>query len=537
MPASLTEITNKLNDAFAKHHAGDIDAAIALYRDVLSEQPQQPDALHMLGVVAQQRGNPTLALQLIDASLAIQKTGALAWKNRATILRVLGRNDEALDSARQAISISPTMGEAWDVCASLYAANGNFTEAERHAAEAYKLSPNDPSVINNYALVLMRRGDYTHAYNVAKHLEKTEDVFPALTLGNILKAAGHPKRAIACYEKVRTCFPKIADVHINEATARLQIGDMAEGWRLWEMRPDSTTRYNHLTYWDGAPVKSLILYEDQGLGDALQCARYFRHIRGRVENITLYITPALVRLFAHNFSYINVRSNDDAVVTADARARLISLPAIFKTDLENIPPESPYLYADENLRNAWRERLRQIKSPRIGLVWGGNPLNRKDHLRSVPFDQIADYCKKFAPHIISLQKGAQKSQADLAALNIFDADSLLSDFSEAAALIAELDLVISVDTAVVHLAGAVGTPAWMFTPFDPDFRWLLGREDSPWYPRLHLFRQTAPLGWSAPVSAITADTQKLIKGDVSVLNPSRWVGAPLTQDPKALPLA
>ena len=526
----------KLDAAFAKHRAGDIEGATALYRAILAEQPQEPDALHMLGVIAQQKGNAPLALQLIEASLAVRDSDARAWNNRGLVLRVLGRQEEALVSSRHALSLAPDLADAWDLCGSLFLARGEVQEALHHSAEAEKRQPDNPSILNNRALTLVRGGDFCAAYATARKLEKHAAKFPPVILGNILKAAGHPKQAITVFEKIRRDYPHLAEAQINEALARLQIGDMDEGWRLWEQRPDTNPRFSHLPIWDGNAVDHLVVYEDQGLGDVFQCVRYLPLLRAKARHITLYVAPSLVSLLARNFPDISVRPDDAEVIKADARIRLLSLPAIYKTGLEQIPAAIPYLQADEKPRHTWRERLAHLNRPRIGLVWGGNPSNHKDHLRSVAFDLIIPFCTSARGHIISLQKGAQKNQADFGALDIIDADPWLDDFDSTAALIAELDLVVSVDTSVVHLAGALGVPVWMLTPFDPDFRWLLGREDNPWYPRLRLFRQSAPLDWSVPLRMLRENTQRLLQGNQSVLMPAPWNKSALQEDPNALQL-
>jgi len=536
-------LSSLLDSAIACHRAGDLAEATRLYKAVIADDPLQPDALHMLGVIARQQGNNELALKLIEVALGQRPAMPLAWHNRSMVLRILGRSAEALQSAEQAVALDPNMAEAWDMVGFL-ARDAHDLERSRAAhARAVALSPDDLRFLSNHALLLYAVGDLTEAYRLLCAVEKRDAYSAAHTMGNVLKSAGYPMRAIPYFEKSRALLPHAHEVRITEAMAHLQSGDFAAGWKLWETRPDLDPRFQHLPYWQGQPVDHLLLHEDQGLGDALQFARYIPRLRLSAQRITLQVTGVLKELFAASYPDITLLTLDDPVPAADARIRLLSLPAIFGADESNQWPDSkadigttPYLQTRDAWRAPWRERLASLPHPRIGLVWGGNPDHLNDALRSIAFAQLAPLLEVGRGHLISLQKGQQKSGVDFAAAGLFDADPYLKDFTDTAGLVAELDLLIAVDTSVVHLAAALAKPVWLLLPFDPDWRWLLGREDSPWYPTLRLFRQHAPRDWPEVIARVAADLGKLLAGDNSVLQPTRWNGSCLRQNPLAVKL-
>ena len=274
--------------------------------------------------------------------------------------------------------------------------------------------------------------------------------------------------------------------------------------------------------WDGKPAKHVVLYGSQGFGDILMFLRYLTRAKP-AEKVTLRIPYQLMPLVRDSFPDLPLIATRDAGDTndmrlppgvgttlppdADARCPLIRLAAM--GDFDARAGDVPYLRADETKIAAWKERLAALPSPRIGLVWSGSQRNRVDHHRSVPFEALQPLIAEFGPHLVSLQMGPEQAHAATAA--IFDATPFIRDFADSAALLGELDLLITVDTAAAHLAGALGRPAWTFIPFArTDWRWLLGREDTLWYPTMRLFRQAAPGGWGEVVERIGADLRRLV---------------------------
>jgi tetratricopeptide (TPR) repeat protein len=528
----LSQDFQELKDKAAQLHAqGKLDAASGLYRDILASSPHDPDALHMLGVIAQQQGNSELALQWFDAALTSKPDFLQARHNRSVILRALGRNAEALQSIHKTLEAAPDFAAAWDIAGQILKDDGNFAEAAKCHAHATGLQPNNAQFLGNYGLLLFAEGDLAAAYKLARRAEGLDSSYPPMLLGNILRAWGHPEEAAACFAKVRALLPQPADAFASEAMARMQMGDMEEGLALWEKRPDLSPDQNKLPSWNGQDVSSLVLYEDQGLGDAIQFLRYVPLLKKRVQRLILRLREPLLDLCKFNFPDTEVVSENEPEPKADARCRLSSLPFFFATRFDNIPP-APYLKAPADTA-VWRERLGALKKPRIGLVWAGNAKFKNDATRSIDFRALAPLLSFGASYFVSLQK---ERSGNALLPEIFDAAPYLNNFADTAALIAELDLVISVDTAAAHLAGALGKPVFILLPFNSDWRWLIEREDSPWYGSARLFRQKNIGDWDDVVTRVSIEAGKFICGDRSVLRAAPWKGPPLRQNPNALPL-
>lgn len=533
MPPDLTTL---LDAAFTRHQAGDLVEASRLYHQILVHYPLQPDTLHMLGIIAKQQGKNELALKLIEVALGQNSSLALAWHNRALLLRMLGRKDEALQSVEQALDLDQNFADAWDTMGFLLRDKGDFERSRSCHARAVALQPDNLKYLGNFALLLLATGELAKAYAVMHQIEKKSPDFLLHTMGNILKAAGYTDLAIPYFQKSCRLLPKNDELRITEATARLQIGDFAEGWALWEQRPSLDPRFQNIPFWTGEPIDHLLVHEDQGMGDAFQCARFIPLLKPYARRITIQVTRAIRKPFDESFAGYEILTLDDPVPAANGRIRMLSLPAFFAVTADTIPTPIPYFKACREEQEAWEKRLISRPNPRIGLVWGGNPDHLNDRLRSITASQIEPLLQACGSHIISLQKGVQKSSVDLSAHGIFDADPHLHDFGDTAGLIAELDLLISVDTSVVHLAGAMGKPVWLMLPFDPDWRWLLEREDSPWYPDLRIFRQKEPRNWPEVVQRVTENLQRFTQGDASVLEPPAWKGGYAQRNPNSVDL-
>lgn len=526
-----SDTQTRLDEAARVHANGKLDAATALYHEVLGLEPHEPNALQMLGVIAQQKGESELALRFFNAALTAKPDFLQARFNLSVVLRVVGRNDEALEALHKTLEAAPTFAEAWDLAGQLFNDKGAFADAHKCFAHALGLQPNNAHFYGNYALLLFAQGDLSEAYKAARKAESLDPTYPSILLGNILRAWGYPEEAAECFARARKSLPNFADACTSEAMARLQMGEMEQGLALWEHRPDFSSSLYAAPLWQGQKVASLLLYEDQGLGDALQFMRYIPLLGTRVGHLILRVREPLRTLCITNFPDIDVLADTDtAAPTTDARCRLSSLPFLFATRLSNIPP-APYLTAPDSA--VWRERMRGLPTPRIGLVWAGNVNFHNNAARSLDFCALAPVLSCGAEHFVSIQKDCSN---DLATAGIYDAAPLLHNFADTAALIAELDLVISVDTATAHLAGALGKPVFLLVPFASDWRWLLGREDSPWYSTMRLFRQRKAGDWNSVIETLGCEVKKFISGDTSVLCAEKWTGENLRKNPNALPL-
>ncbi|MDE2029959.1 MAG: tetratricopeptide repeat protein, partial [Alphaproteobacteria bacterium] len=484
-----TDIATQLEEAARRHSQGDAAGALALYRGILAQSPREPEALLGMGVIAKQAGNADLALKLIRAAIAARQDYAAAWVDLSLVLRETGSRAEAEEAARIAAQCNPSLPGAWDALGLALKDSGSYAEAASCFERAIDWQPDDAHIYGNYAALLFAMGDLHGACLAGCKAEHADPQWPPMILGNSLRAMGYPELAARRFAQTRRLQPGFAEAAVSEAMARLQMGDMEQGWALWEQRPDlADEKLAVLPLWNGDKNMRIIVYEDQGMGDALHFARYIPWLCERTDIATLQLAAPLRALFAENFPDIPVIAADAALPAADARCRLSSLSFFAATRIDTIP-SAPYLTASEDRRRVWKERLQPIAAPRIGLVWAGNARFHNDGARSLPFDMLHILLDKGMKHFVSLQKERSEMAASA---DLFDAASMLQDFADTAALISELDLVITVDTAVAHLAGALGKPAWILLPFDADWRWLLGREDSPWYASARLFRQNKP---------------------------------------------
>jgi tetratricopeptide (TPR) repeat protein len=518
----LAVLRQKLEQAFVDFRAGRMGPASIACRDVLNRIPNQPDALHLSAMIAYRLNKLELALQLFDETLKAAPQLAQAWSNRALILRVLGRKDEALTAARQAIACKPEMASGWDIAGLLLREKRDYKGAVEHHARAIELDPDNAMIENNYAVALAALHRLDEAWRAARKAAALAPSMAAtqLTLANILSAAGYYERSLPYYKESYARDPLFTEAYVTEGRIHFLIGEYAEGWECMEKRAYDQPRFAGLPRWQGEKTGHLLLYAEQGMGDVIHFLRYVPLIRGRAEKITMQVPAPLKNLIAARMPEIPLITPKDPLPKADAFGLLMSAPYFLKTTLATIPAPIPYLRAEEAWRAPWRERLAVLPKPHIGFTWAGNRDYANDHIRSLAFEEIRPLLALAPDHFVSLQKGSALD----ADSGVFDAAPWLDDFATTAGLMAELDLVISVDTAVAHLAGAMGRPAWTLLPFGPDWRWLLAREDSPWYPTMRLFRQKAPGDWPSAVEAMISELDKFLKGDASVLPPKPWAG-------------
>ncbi|MGE3622570.1 MAG: tetratricopeptide repeat protein [Bdellovibrionales bacterium] len=526
----------KLEAAFADFQANRIGDAAQAYRQIVEEDPDQPQALHMLGIIAFRMGRTDLALQLYDEAIRAEPAFALAWSNRALILRMLGHAEDALQSGRQAIACNPDLADGWDITGLLLRERRENEAAIQHHARAQTLNPRNPHIQNNYAVALASTGRLEEACHAAQQALALDPGFAVahLTLANVLNDAGWPHRAVEHCRKAAALDPSLAEAVMGEGRALLLMGDFEAGWPKLELRKYNAERFAAMPRWQGEKVRHLILYAEQGVGDIVQFLRYIPRIRDRYEKLTLEVPASMRRFMAAQFPEACILSPDDPLPAADAHGLLMSLPYLFRTTIFSVPASIPYVCAEEAWRRPWRERLAGLPRPHIGLVWMGNPLYANDQNRSLRSDDVGPLLSAAGPHLVSMQKGTVTAAS--LQMNVYDAEPALGDFADTTGLIAELDLVISADTATAHFAGALGKPVWTLLPFTPDWRWMLGREDTPWYPAMRLFRQNRPKDWPQVVTRVTAEVRRYIGGNAAALAPAPWDGKILRQNPNAIPL-
>jgi Tetratricopeptide repeat len=336
-------------------------------------------------------------------------------------------------------------------------------------------------------------------------------------LGMVLADQGKLAEAKVCFQQALRLQPANAEAHTSLAILQLLHGDFAQGWPEYEWRWQCK-RFNKLPtlsqpLWDGAPLsgRTLLVQGEQGLGDTLQFVRYLPLVQKSGGKVVMRCQPLLRRLLQSCAGIDQVVAYDTALPPCDCRMPVLSLPRLLGTTLATIPAEVPYLRPDPNEESRWRAELAALVGFRVGIAWQGNPEHPNDCRRSVPLEQFAPLAGVPEVRLVSLQQGPGSEQLAGAAFPITALGERLADFATTAAVVRALDLVVCVDTAVAHLAGAVGAPVWVALPFLPDWRWLLDREDSPWYPTMRLFRQPQPGQWAEVFATIAAEVGKRVQ--------------------------
>lgn len=534
--------------ALDHHRAGDLKKASDLYRKILNRAPRHSEALHLLGLATLELGRPERAAQLIAKAAAIAPGNKLYWLNLGEARRIAGNLDEAAAAYRAALDIDPEFVPALASLGNALRAQGKHDEAIACHRRTGELQPNSAELKSNLGLALKDAGKIDAALAELREAAALSPRHPEIqfNLGNVLLAAGlfeeaeaafartvdldpaHARawcnrgvalreqgrgvQAAAALWKALGLAPGWADAHWNLGLALLMDGKLGEGWREYEWRrriPGFAMPQPTGPGWDGSALagRTLLLRAEQGLGDAIQFARYARLARGSGGRVVLECPPSLVRLFRNSALCDAVIARGESVVF-DVEAPLMSGPHLIDPGLDAAPKLVPYLAAEPDLIERWRARLANGTGLKIGIGWQGNPAYRADRTRSIPLADFVPLARIPGVRLISLQKGFGAEQ--LAAvppgvkIENFGAelDERTGAFVDTAAVIANLDLVIASDTACAHLAGALGKEVWLALAAAPDWRWGRGSGESPWYPTMRLFRQRLAGDWAEVFSRI-----------------------------------
>jgi Flp pilus assembly protein TadD len=451
--------------------AGDLARAEQLCRRIVQLDPGSAQAWFVLGVVCQLSGRAEDSVDCYRSSLRLVPANAEAWNNLGVSLQSLRRSEEAAPCFREALRFEPGYAQAHNNLGNALQAQGMLDEAAACYLRALHYKP-----------------DYAGAYD---------------HLGLVLQAQGRLAEAVECHDRAIRLAPGLAEPHLNRAMAWLQMGDFARGWCEYEWRSRcraSGIRSFDQPVWSGAPLegRTILLHTEQGLGDAIQFIRYAPWVKLRGGHVLLASQQPLERLMARCAGVDRVIEDGASWPPFDCHAPLLSLPRIFETTLETVPAEIPYLAVDQTLENHWGVQLGLMDGFKIGVAWQGSPGHKKDRQRSFRLAELEPLSRVPGVRLFSLQKGfgAEQLADGSCGFPIVDLGSGLEDLMDTAAAIKALDLVITPDTALAHLAGALGAPVWVALPVAADWRWLLGREDSPWYPTMRLFRQARWGDWS-----------------------------------------
>jgi tetratricopeptide (TPR) repeat protein len=531
------------------HRSGHLDEAAQLYNRVLRRNPKHPDALHLLGMICVQTGQiergasllrqavranpnfaaahahlgmalwranrPEEALASYDAALALKPDYVEAHNDRGIVLSALGRHEDALASHDKAIALKADY------------ADGHYN---RGVQLHHLTRPEDAVASQERAIAL--RPDYAEAHNnrgtALYDLGRPEEALSAYDKAIALKpdyAEAHKNRglalsdlkrleeALASYDRAITLAPDDADALEGRGLTHLLAGQFEAGWRDYEHRKskwnEPTHQFDQQRSWSGEfdlDGQTLFVQSEQGLGDTIQFVRFVMLLEDRGVEVALSVQTSLRALLQSAMPSVKVLSEDERPAKFDCRCSLMSLPLAFGTTLASIPPQPRCLVADHERRAHFEALLGPGVRPRIGIAWSGNPAHRNDHNRSIAFEQLQPLLSAGADWI-ALQNGVRASDAaafDSCGRVDFLGDEL-TDFSDTAALLDLMDVVVTVDTSIAHLAGAMGKPVWILLPFSPDWRWMLDRRDSPWYPTARLFRQPRIGDWESVIDEVRRD--------------------------------
>jgi Flp pilus assembly protein TadD len=482
---SNPENSVNLEAAFRLHGAGKLAEASSIYRAILQRHPDDPNALHYLGVAEAGSGKSDVAKSLMERSLQVQPHNPQFIENYATLLLQVGNCEEALPVCQSGLALNPANAQLLYVQAVALLRLARLLEAIAQFDHVLSLQPNNVVALNER--------------------------------GSALAQIGRFDEALASFAKALALNPRYAEAHFNEALCLLLHGDLARGLEKYEWRWEIASARPHKRNlqqprWTGREDlagKTILLYAEQGFGDTIQFCRYVPLLQARGARVILEVQQQLRGLLEAAFEQATVIVKDDPLPNFDMHCPLLSLPLAFETRLNTVPPIATYLRAPSpSIMDQTCDRLR------IGLVWSGSLTNINGRNRSMSLTALLPLLKLKAP-FVSLQKDVRAEDAKVlrAHSELLHVGDELFNFADTAEKIADLDLVISIDTSVAHLAGSMGKPVWVLLPFVPDWRWLLDREDSPWYPTARLFRQDDSRTWDGVVARLAGALQAFIADD------------------------
>ena len=526
------------------------DAAVALKPDLHTAWFNRGIALKTLGRLAD-------AVASYDRALALRPDFAEAYSNRGNALREAGRTEEAVASLDRAVALDPGLAEAHNARGLVLADLGRQADALAAHERFIALKPGDPDAHIRRGNVLRNMGrlhDAVAAYDTAITLDpasadahgnranalhelgRSAEALPSIDKAIVLRPDHAPsfdnrglvlgalwrfEEALASHDAAIRLDPGYADAGWNKALLALLLGDFGEGWALYEarkrMKEYQAPAIGERPPWTGAEDvsgKTVFLHWEQGIGDTLQFCRFALGVRARGARVVMSVQAPLLRLLRQLEPGIAIIGPAETPAQFNYHCSLMSLPYALDLTQDTLASPGPYLMADPELVAAWRARLPPGQRPRIGLAWSGNRAHRNDRKRSVPLGELKPLLSADADWICLQTEFRDGDAATMRELDVFAPHAEeLTDFADTAAIVSQLDLVISVDTSVAHLAGALGKPTWVLLPFMPDFRWLIGRDDSPWYDSLRLFRQPAIGDWRSVIIRVQHELARLLDLD------------------------
>lgn len=507
---------------------GEFNKAERLCAGILEYRPDDFDALHLLGMLHFQRHRMVEALRFLARALKVNSASADALSNLGLALHATGRYDEAISSYRHALDLAPDHPEILYNLGNACLALDHVDDALSNYDHVLALAPGHVGALVNRGNALLRLNQPVEAMASYDNALATSPGHPQILTnrGHALRRLDRPVEALADFRAALTAGPEFAEAHFEAAMTQLSMGDFDAGWKEYEWRWKTGAFARHpprprAPLWLGnAPVagKTILLHAEQGFGDTIQFIRYAPLLVGQGAKVTCEVQPELLPLFSQRE---NITLRDVTFIAAgeprpafDLHCPMLSLALAFGTQPETIPAAVPYLAASAERQAHWRDRLPPAGRLRAGFVWSGQSSHKNDSNRSIALPRLSALFENPRIRCFSLQRDLRDANGEaLRELpNLVHLGGELRDFADTAAVISLLDIVISVDTAVAHLAGALGKPVLILLPYAADFRWMRGRDDSPWYPGAKLYRQPAFGDWDSVTARAADELRRLALG-------------------------
>lgn len=526
-------LAQALQHALARHQAGALDEALATYHQILRADPGHFDALQLLGAIALQKSQWAEAMLLLGRALLTNPSHPAVHNNLGNAQKELHQLEAAIASYGSAISLKPDYAEAFYNRGNAHMALGQVEAALQDYESALARKPDYAAAHCNMGLALqaLQRpieaiGCYDRA--IAHRAQYAQAYF---NRGNALKVLRRLDEACASYDLAIHAKPDFAAAYCNKSYALLLGGDLRQGWPLyewrWQLEPmRSSLRDFGRPLWTGAEDlrgKTILLEAEQGLGDSIQFCRYTQLLADRGAQVVLELPTPLLGLLSTLTGVTLIVERGQPLPPFDYRCPLLSLPLAFGTQLHSIPCAGQYLFTDPAKTRYWREKIGPRHRLRVGLVWNGGHRPDQpaawaiDANRNIAVDLLAQYLHAVDADFFSLQKGEpaesdirQRAQRLWPRGNFYNYADALHDFADTAALIANMDVVLTVDTSTAHAAAALGKPTWILNRYDTCWRWLLDRDDSPWYRGVTLYRQAQDLDWAPVLRRVAHDLSRFV---------------------------
>ena len=492
-PVFLNNLGNVLKEM------GELDRSVQAYQQALEVAPDDAEIHNNLGVTLKEMGELDRSVQAYQQALEINPQYAEAHNNLGNVLKEMDRLDESIHAYQQALKINPQYAEVYNNMGNVLKEMDRLDESLHAYQQALKINPQFVEGYYNIGVFFQEQRkvkESAQAYQKAIQIQP-DYVEAHINLGVVLREQVRLKESIQAHQKAIQIQPDYEEAHINLAITFLLQGQLTAGWREFEWRRSRKRDFKR-PLWDGTPLngKSILIYAEQGFGDTIQFVRYIDLLPDANTIIIVVCQPELKTLFKSINRIDTLVTKGEDIPDSDVHVPLLSLPYMFNTTLDTIPARIPYLYLNSEADSVLH--LDDSHDLKIGIVWAGRPTHANDNNRSIDLKWFKCLLDIRNCEFFSLQVGERREDIKQHGCHhtIKDLGEQFTDFHHTASAILQLDLVISVDTAVAHLAGALGKAIWTLLPFVPDWRWMLDRSDSPWYPSMTLFRQKEIGDWS-----------------------------------------